>query len=179
MNKLTQEKLKEVLNYNSETGNFTWKTSRPGCKKGHTVGHTHSSGYIQIRVDNVLYNRHRLAWLYVYGYFPEHGLSYINKKPGDDRIDNLREASFVCNARNAKNSKKNFSGVKGVYWDKQNKKWQAFIGVNMKLKNLGSYKNFHNAVCARLAGEQCLEWSNCDSNSPAFQFVQKNITQGE
>ena len=32
-----------------------------------------------------------------------------------------------------------------------------------------------DAVCARLAAEQCLNWEGCDSNSSAYQFVKKYI----
>ncbi|MCP4373526.1 MAG: hypothetical protein GY797_36295 [Deltaproteobacteria bacterium] len=45
-------------------------------------------------------------------------------------------------------------------------------GIN---KYLGTYNNFDNAVCARLAGEQCVNWSGCDSNSPAFKYVKGHI----
>lgn len=28
-------------------------------------------------------------------------------------------------------------------------------------------------VCKKLAGEQCLYWAGCDSNTPAFNYVKE------
>lgn len=51
-------------------------------------------------------------------------------------------------------------------------KFKAQIAVNGKVKCLGTYTDFDEAVCTRLAAEQCLDWSGCDSNSPAYIYVQ-------
>ncbi|MDP8268225.1 MAG: hypothetical protein P9L97_05800 [Candidatus Tenebribacter davisii] len=45
----------------------------------------------------------------------------------------------------------------------------------MKVKSLGQYREFGNAVCARLAGEQCVDWDKSDLNSPAHKWVKENI----
>lgn len=39
------------------------------------------------------------------------------------------------------------------------------------------YKNvdFDEAVCYRLAAEQCLNWSGCYDNSSACKYVKENI----
>jgi Fe-S oxidoreductase len=81
--------------------------------------------------------------------------------------------------RNTGNHKNNISGVKGVWWNKNRKRWNAYIFVNTKLKYLGAYKNFDEAVCTRLAIEQCLNWDGCDSNSPAYQYVQKILKRSK
>jgi len=173
---LTQKRLKELLHYNHYTGIFINKTSRSyAVKIGSTAGSLDSDGYLSIMVDNIPYLTHRLAWLYVYGYFPENDIDHKNRKPGDNRIKNLREVSRSCNSRNTGNSKANTSGVKGVSWHKSTNKWRVQITVLCKQKHISTYKDFGEAVCARLAAEQCLNWSNCDSSSPAFQYVQKNI----
>jgi len=174
---ITQARLKEVLDYNPETGVFVWKESRSGIKTSGIAGCKQSDGYIRISVDGKQYFAHRLSWLYVHGYFPEHSLDHINRNKSYNRISNLREVSSQCNLRNTGNPKDNTSGVKGVCWSKQSEKWRADIMANGKQKHLGDYKHFDNAVCARLAGEQCLDWQGCDSSSPAFQYVQKNINR--
>ena len=176
MQKLTQERLKELLHYNSETGVLVWKVDRNGTKGIKSIaGNLKPDGYIQVMVDGKNYKVHRLIWLYIYGYFPEHGVDHINRNPGDNRIENLREASNQCNLRNTGNFITNTSGVKGVCWDKQHQKWHVYIRINGKLKNLDYHKNFDDAVCARLAGEQCLDWSGCDSSSPAYKYVKKML----
>ena len=172
--KLTQERLKESLQYNLKTGIFTRKVSICSAKKGDLAGSV-MHGYLQTRVAGTAYLNHRLAWLYIYGYFPENNIDHINRNKKDNRIENLREVSHTCNLRNTGNPKNNTSGVKGVCRYKTTNKWKAFIKTDGEEKYLGVYENFCNAVCARLAGEQCLNWEGCDDNSPAYQYVQNNI----
>ena len=175
---LTQKKLKELLRYDQVTGLFTWKVDAGnGVKIGDIAGCLHSRGYMHVRISGVGYKSHRLSWLFVYGYFPENEVDHIDRIRHHNWISNLREASRSCNARNTGNPATNTSGVKGVYWHKSRNKWYAQTKVNGKRKYLGSYKNFHNAVCARLMAEQCLNWEGCDSNSPAYNYVQENICQ--
>lgn len=164
---ITQEELKEVLHYNPNTGVFKRRAVQGDNKsaKKSTTGYVTNDGYLVMWVKNAQYLSHRLAWLYVYG--------YLNKNPSDNRIKNLREASRQCNSRNTGNWANNTSGVKGVCWRKREKKWVATIVINKNKKHLGYYKDFDNAVCARLAVEQCLDWSDCDSSSPAYKYVQK------
>jgi hypothetical protein len=174
--KLTQERLKEFLHYDPITGILIRKvTTSRRAKAGDIAGCKSKAGYIEIRVDGKLYRAHRLAWLYEKGYFPEYGLDHKDRIKHHNWILNLRELSQQCNVRNTGNRKNNTSSVKGVYWFKRDKKWRAMIGINQKIKHLGLYNSFENAVCARLAGEQCLNWSGCDSSSPAYQYVQENI----
>lgn len=174
--RLTREELKESLNYNPETGVFTWKVRRKNSVQiGDVAGTKHPNGYIVIMVHGKLYGAHRLAWLYVHGYLPEYDVDHINRIKDNNRIINLREVSRSCNMRNTGNHKDNTSGVKGVGWAKRENKWYAQIRVNQKGKSLGYYVDFQDAVCARLAGEQACNWSGCDSNSPAFQYVKNKI----
>ena len=172
---LTQTRLKEILYYDSDTGRFTWrKRVARGVKAGDVAGSYNGEGYRNIKINGKPHLAHRLAWMYIYGYFPEHGIDHINKNPADNRIDNLREASQACNRRNTGNFKNSRSGVKGVMWDKRNNKWQVLIKVNGKQIAMGRFNDFMEAVCHRLAAEECLGWSGCDSNSPAFQYVQQH-----
>ena len=172
--KLTQKRLKELLDYDPKTGDFIWKVRTTNSIEIGDIAGSFSHGYIQIGIYGVLYLAHRIAWLYEYGYFPENGLDHKDRIRHHNWIDNLREASQQCNLRNTGNRKNNTSGVKGVCWDKDRNKWVARIVVNGKQSNLGGYKDFNNAVCARLAAEQCLGWSVCDSSSSAFKFVRTN-----
>ena len=179
METLTQERSKEIWNYNTKTGIITWAIEPcDKMKKGSEAGCINRRGYIQIRFNNKQYSAHRIAWLYVYGYFPEYGIDHINRIKTDNRIANLREVSQQCNSRNTGNYKTNTSGVKGVCWHKINKRWCSFIKKDNGLINLGTYKDFDNAVCARLAAEQGLGWPGCDSSSPAFKYVQNMLTTG-
>jgi hypothetical protein len=171
--KLTQKRLKEVLKYYPGSGIFRWRKSFRGMKRK-IAGCKRPNGYVVIQIDGELHYAHRLAWLYVHGYFPEHGIDHIDKNPSNNKIKNLREATNQCNLRNTGNPIDNTSGVKGVYWFKRDNKWMAYIAVNGKQKNLGYYKNFDNAVKARYKAEKKLNWSGCDDSSPAYLYLKEN-----
>lgn len=175
---ISQEKLKSILDYDRETGVFTWKKSY--CSHsiiGKKAGNKHPNGYIRIQVLGKMYRAHRLAWLIVYGYLPENAIDHINRNASDNRISNLREVSTVCNIRNTGNFSHNTSGVKGVCWSKSKNMWEPKIKVMGLTKHLGRYRDFDDAVCARLAAEQCLEWEGCDKSSPAYKYVNKVLKQ--
>jgi hypothetical protein len=55
--------------------------------------------------------------------------------------------------------KNNKSGVKGVSWSKNIGKWQAYIGNNGKLVNLGYYAELDEAVAARRKAEDAVKKS--------------------
>ena len=175
---LTQERLKKLLTYDPNTGVFVCKVNRRRvAKKGDTCGFIRDNGYVVISLNDKEHRAHRLAWLYVYGYFPENGIDHINRNPSDNRIKNLREVSQSCNIRNTGNFSNNTSGVKGVSFVNRENRWVAYIDIYRKRKTLGRYKSFDNAVCSRLAMEQCLGWEGCDSSSPAYKYVQENIVK--
>ena len=173
---LTQSRMKELLNYDPETGVFLWKVSTNGRIKVGDVAGSDSKGYIQIMIDYKNYKAHRLAWLYEYGYFPEHGLDHEDRDKSNNWIDNLREASQQCNLRNTGNRNDNTSGVKGVCFHKAAQKWHAQIYLDRGCYHLGLFTDFTEAVAHRLAAEQCLNWSTCDSSSPAYRHMQKYLS---
>jgi hypothetical protein len=111
------------------------------------------------------------------GYLPEYEMDHIDRDTTNDKWENLRHITHACNSRNRGLASNNKSGVSGVYWNKHKMKWCAHVSENSKKIEMGCHKNFHNAVCARLAGEQCLAWSGCDSNSPAYKYVQRMLNE--
>ncbi|EFL4461577.1 MULTISPECIES: HNH endonuclease [Enterobacteriaceae] len=145
---LTQQRLKNLLNYDPSTGIFTRRITRGGMYAGSVVGTLSTHGYRKIMVDKVAYAAHRLAWLYVYGNFPGGEIDHINRDRCDNRIVNLRIASRKDNARNKGVSKRNTSGAKGVSWDRQTKKWRAQISVSGKSISIGRFDKKSDAVIA-------------------------------
>ena len=144
------------------------------AKEGSVAGYIRSKMYRRIKVNNKDYPAHHLVWFFHYGYFPEHQIDHINRNKADNRIENLREVSQICNTRNCGNYCHNISGVKGVSFSKTKKLWVATICVAEKNYTLGRSKNFDEAVLLRLAAEQCLNWGSCDTNSPARKYAIKN-----
>ncbi len=179
MTMLTQDELKKNLSYNKGTGEFTRVLAtghRGRHRKGETVGSLHkSTGYVYIGLNGNRYKRSRLAWLYEYGYFPENQIDHIDRVKNHDWILNLREVSVSCNQKNINIRRTNISGVNGVFWNKAYGKWKAQIRDNNKTTNLGTRDSLEEAICLRLAAEQCMDWVACDKETTAFTFVRDNI----
>ncbi len=157
---LTAEYLRSILHYDQETGIFTRKVrTAHRVKAGDVAGCPDGRGYLQIRVCSRKYRAHRLAWLHVYGEWPEDQLDHINRDRADNRISNLREVTNKQNGQNASKRSDNKSGHPGVYWDKQKSKWRALITHNQKDIHLGYFENLEDAVAARKAAEK-LYWAD-------------------
>ena len=171
---ITQKELRRALHYDARRGVWRWRVGRSGTAgKGSIAGYLQPNGYRYIQVNGKLYLSSRLAWFYIRGYFPEHDVDHVNRVRDDDRWGNLREVSRQCNIRNCKLSSQNTSGVKGVCWHKQHNKWHTQVRVNGKSRSVGLHDDFTEAVAHRLAAEQCLDWSGCDSSSPAFKYMEE------
>ena len=135
---ITQEELKEILKYDKQTGNFTWRYTRSSrAVKGSIAGTLHPDGYIFIRLNGKNYSAHRLAYLYVRGKIPSQ-IDHRNTVKSDNRWENLRRCTNVQNRRNTGLYANNKSGVKGVSLDKRGK-WIARASVFGVLKYLGSF----------------------------------------
>lgn len=137
---LTQENLKSVLDYNQETGVFTWKVKlSPKAMPGSIAGTLNSQGYISIRLFGIQYKAHRLAFFYMNGFFPHVCIDHINNTRNDNRWANLREATIAQNFWNVSLSNKNRSGFKGVHLCRLGKKWIATCRVNGKKFYIGRF----------------------------------------
>lgn len=144
---LTQEKLKEELNYDPDTGEFTWKRGRQGRSgAGKRAGCLGVQGYRYICIDGKHYRENRLAWLYVYGEPVPPVLDHINRVRDDNRIANLREVSVSQNSEN--------SNAKGCCFDKWTGKWRARIKVDGKVLCLGRFAEEADARRAYAAAKE-------------------------
>lgn len=111
---LSKDRLKELFNYNPETGLFTRTISASHAKKGSIAG-TKFRGYLCISVDGKEYMAHRLAWLYMTGKFPENHIDHINTNKADNRFCNLRDATLKVNNQNIRKATiRNKCGILGV-----------------------------------------------------------------
>lgn len=150
---ITQNRLRELLQYAPETGEFMWRVSHPRAKVGAIAGATDHYGYVVIRLDGHLYKAHRLAWLYVHGVWPSKNIDHINRVKNDNRVENLRLADQSINMHNVDVRVNSKSGVAGVTWRADRKKWNARIKVGYKNFNLGLFDDVAAAVAARRAAE--------------------------
>ncbi len=95
---LTAEWLRENLVYEPQTGVFLWKHRGPGRMMGKALGTKVWPGYMTMKVNNILYYAHRLAWLYVHGQWPANHLDHVDGDKANNAIDNLRPATASQNA---------------------------------------------------------------------------------
>jgi len=138
---LTQDCLKSILNYNEETGVFTWIKPKKGRRK--IAGGMRKDGYFRICINYKRYLSHRLAWLYYYGEFPKHQIDHIDQNPSNNAISNLRDIkSQNVNFPKAKN---NTSGFTGVSYSKKDRVWVSKVQVKGHTHYLGSYNTVEEA----------------------------------
>lgn len=81
---------------------------------------------------------------------PRHSLDRINNS-GNYEPGNCRWATLVEQCRNRRRRRDNLSGVTGVNWDAQSRKWLARIGSNGKTIRIGLFADRDAAIAARRA----------------------------
>lgn len=142
---ISAEHLRSVLAYDPKTGEFKWLK----CQMHSLVGKIAGSiqyGYRVIAVGSSKYQAHRLAWLYVYGEFPEGVVDHINGIQDDNRIANLRVVAHKTNMENMrKPMRSNKLGVQGVHFRKDRGTFKAEIKVNGKSISIGTFKTASEA----------------------------------
>ena len=146
---LTHTRLKELLQYNRRTGEFTWLIDRGGITKrikaGSKAGYIEKSGYVKIRVDNRLYKAHRLAFLYVHGVWPTKLIDHKDGNPSNNALSNLREATYSENLGN-QHSVRGGLAYRGV--SKEGAKYRARIQKDGRTRYLGSFVTAEEAEAA-------------------------------
>lgn len=135
---LTAERLRDLLSYDRHTGIFTRKISVcNSIRIGDVAGSIDKkSKYVRIFVDGNKYLGHRLAWLYVYGEWPNDMLDHKDGNKSYNAIENLRDASNVENVRNSPVRKDNLLGIKCVRLHETGR-YHARIYHDGKFKSLG------------------------------------------
>jgi hypothetical protein len=169
-----QETLRKLLDYDPETGVFTWKARTAdmfapeagkrtyrtpqwyadiwnGRLAGKPAGSAYGGGYLGLAIQNEKYLAHRVAWVMHYGEQPTE-IDHINGDRSDNRIANLRLVTRTENNMNSARQSNNTSGCQGVTWDKQTNRWRAFIKKDGRTIRLGlRQQGRENAPNANLA----------------------------
>lgn len=151
------EELREYLDYNPDTGIFTWKKIRPRQNPmlGQVAGSIHNEGYISIEFKGSAYLAHRLAYYMYYGIDPlEKLVDHKDEPKTNNKINNLRLATVSQNGMNRVNlASNNTSGCTGVSWNAKEKKWCVQINYNGLYKYLGLFTNKEEAIKVRKEAE--------------------------
>jgi len=154
-NDLTQEMLRQQLRYDPETGVFTWNVEqRSGAKKGGVAGKQNPEGYLYISAFGLPFFAHRLAWLHVYGSWPQQQIDHIDGNTSNNKLSNLRDVSPRTNQQNRyvaqKTSRTGLIGVSKTAYEK----WYARIRVDGKHKFLGCFSTPELASSAYLEAKR-------------------------
>lgn len=144
---LTFARLRDILDYNPETGKFT--------KRPKEVGIHHARGGCRLWVGNEQHLAHRVAWFWMTGQWPpvEFVIDHINGDSTDNRWSNLRLATPSQNQRNRTKPSKNAPhGLSGAYKYHRNGRWFSKLGK----KHLGYFdtkEEAHKAYCEAVVSE--------------------------
>jgi len=152
--------IRRFIAYNPDTGILTWaeKPSRTSTIGG-VVGRNTGKGYLGFSFRGRHLLAHRVAWFLHNGTWPINTIDHINKDRSDNRICNLREATYRQNNCNMGVRKNNKCGFKGVTQRRGQDVWIARVMVNRKNKFLGNFKNpidaakAYNVAVLELHGE--------------------------
>jgi len=147
--------LKSLLDYDEASGVLHWKT-KPATSRGNigfnnkcggkVAGTIGRSGYLVVGISKKYYLAHRIIWKWVTGADPVDQVDHIDGNKLNNRWSNFRETSNGPNIQNSKIRKDNTSGIKGVHWDAQHKKWRAVIYADGQGIRLGRYSSIDEAA---------------------------------
>lgn len=149
---LTPERLRSVLNYDTETGVFTWRERTSEASRvriGDVAGCLHkSSGYIVIWLDGHAYQAQCLAWMHVYGKWCSVNVDHKNQNKTCNAIWNLRSATTSQNKANGRTYNNKSTGLpKGVTRIAQGR-YRAQIVKNYRHTHLGYFDSPKEAAAA-------------------------------
>lgn len=116
------------LRWNILTGSLTREEKRHNTLHGGKVaGCAGDKGYTLVTLKGVQYMAHIIVFFLHEGKWPTEMIDHINGNRGDNRPENLREATASENSCNSKTSSRNSSGVKGVSWNTRKGKWKVRV----------------------------------------------------
>ncbi|MBG24141.1 MAG: Fis family transcriptional regulator [Idiomarinaceae bacterium] len=145
------EQVRELLDYNPETGDLIWKkrktVSEHWTVNGANQFNRRYAGTVaggKRKVKNRDYYRievrlpmvkskvlaHRLAWVLMTGEWPPELIDHIDQDPTNNRWDNLQLASYADNQKNVRLRSDNAIGLSGVSYCKRSGKWIAKTYAN-------------------------------------------------
>jgi hypothetical protein len=125
--------MRELFEYRD--GALFWIKSRTNSVKvGERAGRLKNGGYRIVGVNDGAYMEHRVIYAIIHGIDPgQRFVDHINGKRSDNRIENLRLATFNENCANRSVvPKQSKSGIRGVARVRNSDKWVARVQVNNK-----------------------------------------------
>jgi hypothetical protein len=130
---------------------LTWNKKHEGKRAGGKKGR----GYRMVRIDGVAYLEHRVIFALANNADPGRFQIDHRKGNGSNAPANLRLATHSQNLQNRRKTvSNNTSGVRGVHWSTQAKRWMAIIPFEGKRVYLGVFKDLKEAAKTRRSAER-------------------------
>lgn len=146
---LTHEYLKQIIDYNPETGEFKWKITQGSNVYGDDAFYVHQRPNniftLKTHILGKPYSTNRLIVLWMTGYMPSPNRVVMTI---DNNCFNLKWSNVkVGSCSDAHIKRRNIGSLasKGVYFVRQRKKYRSVIQINGKPKYLGLFKTEHEA----------------------------------
>jgi len=154
--RITRARLRELLDYNKETGEFRWrKRISRAVQAGDPAGTLDKDGYRKIAIAGRQYRAHQLAWLHKTGTWCSHVIDHRDCDPSNNRWANLRSATISQNNANRRLHRNNKCGFKGVIRNHIGR-WVAAIYKDGRRYHLGSFGTPQEAHAAYVAAARKL-----------------------
>jgi hypothetical protein len=139
----------QVSNFGNVKNIKTQRILKPG---------TNTNGYLYVILrddgETSIKLIHRLvATAFLENSEDKKNVDHIDRNRLNNHISNLRYATPTENSQNKSMMTNNTSGIVGVSFHKNNKKWEAKITVNGDKKHLGYFINKEDAITARTNAE--------------------------
>lgn len=155
--------LKKYVSYDPQTGIIRcvkpFGRKMPGDHLGYRVYQkTGEPKALHFVFMGRIVKNHHVAWYFAKNWWPSWLVDHRNGNPFDNRLDNLRHATYKENAANRKASSRSSLGVRGVSLVRRKRKGVGYI-ASCGGKHLGTFntlrqaKDAYNAAALDLYGE--------------------------
>lgn len=124
--------LRAAFSYDPTIGRLERIDGPTGPKPAHGVGSKNECGYYRRRFKGRKYYAHVLAWAHHYGEWPSGEIDHIDGNGSNNAIANLRVVDRTAQCWNRGVRADSATGVKGVCWDKQHRKYRVQLVANGK-----------------------------------------------
>lgn len=138
---LSLDVINEYFEY--KDGELYWKKDKNGKRAGLLAG-SKTNHYRTIKFNGKQYGLSRIVFFMFNGYYPEN-VDHIDGDTWNNKIENLRASTPQQNNHNRRISSRNKTGVKGVSFCQQMKKYKAQITLAYKQKHLGYFDDLELA----------------------------------
>lgn len=152
---LTAERVRQLLAYDPETGELTWRITRGRtARAGGRAGSLNSEGYVCLIVDGWRVKAHRVAWLIVTGGWPKNQIDHRDEIKSNNRWTNLRDVPQSTNRLNRRSPYASKAHLPLGVHGRSSGRFMALLQINGRSKSLGTFESPDLAHAAYLAAKR-------------------------